>query len=504
MAQKSNMTQCNQETELPKSCQAPSEALLQRLTRGHGSMVSLLNFMSEQAEMEKKCVQIYAEFETKFKKEVLTEIGGTMAENDDVNAVLKIWMASFKEKQDQHNKLLNSLQAEDGPICSLQMYINSEKVKAEREAVLSYIVEAREKQALLEKEIRQLQEDFFMAKDKEVDLKLQLHAARDDHAKYGALMMEWKKLEAEVEMAKITYRQKLGEENSTRMTFINGLKRFQDQSDALEKSRLQVLQSVMTSMIQTSKQAETQRKEKLEPLFDEGISRLEKYDLEREIALFNKHNVYRHEFPVEQVHPSEVLAKKEIEEKSLINKALTTKDDQSVELNNVQVLHAEGQKAGSRRSILKLATPKEEKQTCHVRFAVPKKSDIFYIPARTIKKKKHIFGKKKHIFRKKKGKKRARKKYPIVPTTAVGITHIPQGQTVKVYAMKDLTANSVNDLTCKEGCKIYMVKPTMNDRAFGYIEKGTFIKKRIYGYFNDQDVSIYKNRNESSTFWFLS
>ncbi|XP_046583743.1 uncharacterized protein LOC124290941 [Haliotis rubra] len=497
MAQKSNMTQADQEIELPKSCLAPTEDSLQRLTRGYGSMVSLLNFMSEQAEMEKKCVQIYAEFETKFKEKALIEIGGSMAEND-VNAVLKIWMASFKEKQDQHNKLLNSLHAEDGPIRSLQRYINSEKVKAEREAILSHIVEAREKQAVLEKETRQQQEDFFMAKHKEVDLKLQLDAAHDDHAKYGALMMEWKKLEADVEMAKITYRQKLGEEKSTRTTFINEMKRFQDQSDGLEKGRLQVLQQVMTSMIQSSKSAESKRKERLEPLFDEGISHLEKYDIEREIALFNEHNVYRHEFPVEQVHPSEVLAKKEAEENSLINDALTTKADLAVELKNVQVLQAEDQKAVSLRSILKLAVSEEEKQTRHVRFAIPKKSDIIYIPARKRKKKK------KCIF-KKKGKKRASKIiFPIVPTTAVGITHIPQGQSVKVYAMKDLTAESVNDLTCKEGCKIHMVKPAMNDRAFGYIEKGTFLKKRIYGYFNDQHVSIYKNQNASSTFWFLS
>lgn len=43
------------------------------------------------------------------------------------------------------------------------------------------------------------------------------------------------------------------------------------------------------------------RKETLQPVFDEGISDLDRLNIEREIALFNQFYVYEHKFPQDEV-----------------------------------------------------------------------------------------------------------------------------------------------------------------------------------------------------------
>ncbi|XP_071095701.1 uncharacterized protein [Haliotis cracherodii] len=674
MAQNSNIARVDQDMELPKWCQASTEASLQRFTRGHGSMVNLLNLLSDHANMEKKVGQLYEEFETKWKKRALIEIGGTIPDNE-VNVVLRIWMATYKEKQDQHIQLLNSLYATDGPIRSLQSYINSEEAQATREATLTLFEMAKQKQAMLEQDIKQLKGNFFLAKDKEVDFKLELDAAQDDHARYGALVTRWKQLQADGERASTSYRQKLQEEKSTRTTFIEEMKRFQDESNAHERARLQQLQHVMTSVIHISKAVEIHRGERLGPLFEDGISRLEKYDFEREIALFNQLNVYQHEFPVEQLHPSEVLAKKETEEKSHLDlapsptakagpsvelakkktekkshfdaapspaakanqsvmlakkkteekshidtapspatkavpsvklankkshldaasspatkavpsvklankkshidvasspatkavpsvklankkshidtapspatkavppvelakkkshldvapspaakagpsvKLLSKKETEtkshldvapslpaeagpSVELNDIQVLPVTKETAVPVRPILKSAGPRTRQRPRHVRYAVPRPSDFRTIPARPgpynpVRRRSHTV---KPIVENNVAYFNDLLK-PVV-TRAGGITHIAQGQTVKVYAIKDIFGVSVNDITCKAGCKIYMTRPASSGSAFGYIKKGWLFKRKIYGYFNEQLVTIHKKQGTDKT-----
>ncbi|XP_048250830.1 uncharacterized protein LOC124116558 [Haliotis rufescens] len=679
MAQNSNIARVDQDMELPKWCQASTEASLQRFTRGHGSMVNLLNLLSDHASMEKKVSQLYEEFETKWKKRALIEIGGTIAD-DEVNVVLRIWMATYKEKQDQHIQLLSSLTATDGPIRSLQNYINSEEAKATREATLSLFERAKQKQAMLEKDIKQLKGNFFLAKDKEVDFKLELDAAQDDHARYGALVTRWKQLQADGERASTSYRQKLQEEKSTRTTFIEEMKRFQDESNAHERARLQQLQHVMTSVIQISKAVEIHRGERLGPLFEDGISRLEKYDFEREIALFNQLNVYQHEFPVEQLHPSEVLAKKETEEKSHLDfppsptaqagpsielakkktekkshldvapslaakavpsvqfakketeekshfdaapspaaeavpsvqfakkksyldaapspaakanqsvklakkkteekshidtapspatkavpsvkladkkshldaapspatkavppvelakkkshldaapspatkagpsvklskketekkshldvaPSLAAEAGPSVELNDIQVLPVTKETAVPVRPILKSAGPRTRQRSRHVRYAVPRPSDFRTIPARPgpynpVRRRSHTV---KPIVENTGSIAYFDDLLKPVVTTAIGITHIAQGHTVKVYAVKDIFGVSVNDITCKAGCKIYMTRPASSGSAFGYIKKGWLFKRKIYGYFDEQLVTILKKPGTDKT-----
>ncbi|XP_046371602.2 uncharacterized protein LOC124145751 [Haliotis rufescens] len=331
---KSNMAKTYQDMELPECFHASTEASLQRFTRGQSSMVNLHKLLKDHAKMEKKVGQIYDEFVVKWKDRALAQIGSNLA-YDEVNSLMKIWMATYKEKQDLHNKLLDTMYAQDGPLRNLQDYINSEEVIAKRKAIQFLYERARKSQVKVEKEIDQLKEDFFLTKDKMVHFKPQMDAAQirqDPHTNFRELLAHWRKLEADVDGAKTSYRQKLQKEKSTRTTFIEDMKRYQNDSDAYERARLQKLQDVMTAMMQCSKTVETQRHEILEPLFEEGISCLDQYNMQKEIDLYNVFYLYQHKFPKEEPHPSEMPSKKAEDDESLQK---TPKVDPSVELDIV-------------------------------------------------------------------------------------------------------------------------------------------------------------------------
>lgn len=67
-------------------------------------------------------------------------------------------------------------------------------------------------------------QDFYLSKDKAVDFKPQLDEAfrvrEDNPTKFQVLLSHWQKLETESQEAKTSYKQKLHEEKSQRMTFI--------------------------------------------------------------------------------------------------------------------------------------------------------------------------------------------------------------------------------------------------------------------------------------------
>ncbi|XP_046549257.1 uncharacterized protein LOC124259205 [Haliotis rubra] len=243
----------------------------------------------------------------------MTQIGSNLA-YDQVKTVMNAWMETVRQKEDLHAKCLKAMYAARGPIDRLHQYIHSENINASNKATQSMYVRARKKQMKLEKEIEQLKDEFYQTKDKADDFKPQLDEAyrerEDNPTKFQVLLGHWQKLEAEAAGAKTTYRDKLREEKSTRMTFIEEMKKFQNDSDAFEMARLENLKTVLGLMLKSNKNVEFHRKEKLKAIFEEGISELEKLDIEREIAVFNQFYVYEHKFPQEELHPSEVNEQK--------------------------------------------------------------------------------------------------------------------------------------------------------------------------------------------------
>ncbi|XP_046342127.2 uncharacterized protein LOC124122959 [Haliotis rufescens] len=506
------MDKADRDMELPKSCQASTEASLQRFTRGQSSMVNLLNLLKDHAKMEKKVGQIYDEFVVKWKDRALTKIGSNLA-YDEVNALMKIWMATYKEKHDLHNKLLNSMYGQDGPLRSLQNYIDSEH--ATRKATQHLYEKTRKRQVKLEKEIDQLKEDFFLTKDKMVHFKPQMDAAQisqDPHTNFRELLAHWRKLEANVDGAKTSYRQKLQEENSTRTTFIEEMKRFQNDSDAYERERLQNLQNVMTSMMQSSKSAETQRNEVLVPLFDEGISRLEQYNLQKEINLYNVFYLYQHKFPIEELHPSEVSAEKKAEDKDSSQKKAQV--DSSAETDIGQVLPAKDSTAVFVQTTVDGDTekPKATRYSRHVALASPNPKDVRYLPEVEIPNvvterrqttapimKETTFENDKGLSGSDSDSDSDEDQVQGQPK-ATDIRNITQGQKVKVYAVKAFTARSDDEISFKAGRKIYVTEAAVAGRVYGYIKKGKLIKRRTYGYFPEQLVSTDKKFKVKQSF----
>ncbi|XP_048242645.1 uncharacterized protein LOC124113670 [Haliotis rufescens] len=506
------MAQADRDMELPKSCQASTEASLQRFTRGQSSMDTLHNLLTDYAKLEKKVSQIYNEFDDKWKARSLAQIGSNL-DYDEVNAVMRIWMASMKEKEDLHAQCLTHMYANNGPIKTLQSYIDSDH--ATRKATQHLYEKTRKRQVKLEKEIDQLKEDFFLTKDKMVHFKPQMDAAQisqDPHTNFRELLAHWRKLEADVDGAKTSYRQKLQEENSTRTTFIEQMKTFQNDSDAYEKVRLENLQNVMTSMMQTSKSIELKRNEVLEQLFDKGISRLAKYNLQKEIDLYNLFYVYQHKFPKEKPHPSEVSAKKKAEGEDSFQK--TAKVDPSVEIDIVQVLPAKDSTAVSVQTTVDGDTekPKATRYSRHVALASPNPKDVRYLPEVEIP----------NVVT-----ERRQTTAPIMKETtieynkglsgsdsdsdsdedqvqgqpkATDIRNITQGQKVKVYAVKAFTARSDDEISFKAGRKIYVTEAAVAGRVYGYIKKGKLIKRRTYGYFPEQLVSTDKKFKVKQSF----
>ncbi|XP_067654370.1 protein kinase C and casein kinase substrate in neurons 2 protein-like [Haliotis asinina] len=523
------MDQADQRMEPRKSCRASTEASLQRFTRGPRSMDVLLHVLTDYGKVEKKISQIYNEFEDKWKTRALTQIGSNL-EYDQVNAVIDIWMVSMKEKEDLHSQYLTHMYANNGPIKTLQSYINSEDVNATRKATQNLYERTKKRQVKQEKEIDQLKEDFFLAKDKMVQFKPQMDAADlnpTPNTNFRELLGYWRKLEGDADGARKFYRQKLQEENSTRTTFIENMETFQKDSDAYERTRLENVQNVMLLMIQSSKTIELNRNEVLGQLYDKGISHLQKYNLQKEIDLYNVFYVYQHKFPREEPHPSEVLPEKEAEDKEKEagdkekeaedkeSSQETAKVDPSVEIDIVQVLPAQDNTTVFVQTTVDPATemkPKAARYSRHVTFTTPNPKDVRYLPDVEIP---NVVTERRQMAA------------PIVKETTVecakansdsdsdsdsdedqsqrqtkasDIRNLAQGQKVKVYAVKDFAARAEDEISFKAGRKIYVTEAAVAGRVYGYIKKGKLVKRKVYGYFPEQLVSTNKKYKVKRSF----
>ncbi|XP_046576323.1 uncharacterized protein LOC124284297 [Haliotis rubra] len=509
------MAQADQRMEPPKSCQASTEASLQRFTRGPRCMDVLHHILTDYAKVEKKISQIYNEFDDKWKTRALTQIGSNLV-YDEVNAVIDVWMASMKEKEDLHSQYLTQMYANNGPLRTLQSYISSEDVNAIRKATQHLYERAKKRQMKQEKEIDQLKEDLFLAKDKMVQFKPQMDAADvnpDPHTNFRELLGYWRKLEGDADGARKSYRQKLQEENSTRTTFIEHMETFQKDSDAYERTRLENVQNVMMLMIQSSKTIELNRNEVLEQLFDKGISRLKKYNLQKEIDLYNVFYVYQHKFPKEEPHPSEVLPKKKAEDEESSQE--TAKVDQSVEIDIVQVLPAKDNTTMFVQTTVDPATetkPKATRYSRHVALTTPNPQDVRYLPdveipnvvterrqtaapimkETTVECDKGLSGSDSDSDSDEDQSQRQAK--------ASDIRNIAQGQKVKVYAVKDFAARSEDEISFKAGRKIYVTEAAVAGRVYGYIKKGKLVKRKVYGYFPEQLVTTDKKYKGKRSF----
>ncbi|XP_071104899.1 protein kinase C and casein kinase substrate in neurons protein 2-like [Haliotis cracherodii] len=500
------MAQVNQDMEPPKWCQASTAASLQRFTRGPGSVVTLLNLLTDSAKLEKRISRIYKDFDNKWRQSVMTKIGSNLA-YDQVNSIMKVWLETVKQKEDLHAKCLNAMYAPRGPIETLHMYIHSEDVNASRKATQSLYERTKKKQLKLEKEIDQLKEDFYLSKDKAVDFKPQLDEAfrerEDNPTKFQVLLGHWQKLEAESKEAKTSYKQKLHEEKSQRMTFIEEMKRFQKDSDAYEMVRLENLQSVLGLMLKCNKSVEIQRKETLQPVFDEGISDLDRLNIEREIALFNQFYVYEHKFPQDELHPSEIKAEKKSGKESSM-KASKSKDN-----DIVQVLPAKDNTTVFVQTRVDSDDDMDSWKHSHpVTLTTPRPVITRYLPdveipnivSETIPdtapiRKETIVENYMSLSESDSDDEAVSPSFPMTQSTDPRCVMKPvAGQKIKVYALKDFTARSKDELTFKAGQKIYICdhESAADGRAYGYIKKGKLIKKKKYGFFPEQLITTTK------------
>ncbi|XP_067668954.1 protein kinase C and casein kinase substrate in neurons protein 2-like [Haliotis asinina] len=498
------MAQASGQVELPQSFQASTEAALQRFTRGQRSMGTLLKVLKDYEKMEQKISQIYYEFLQKWEEKSRTQVGSNLA-YDEMKAIMKILMATYREQLELQNKSVNSLNGKKGPIRILQDYIDSEDVQASRKATQSLYERTNKRQVKLEKEIGQLKEDYFLAKDRMIKFKPEMDAAQtgqEGRTSFQELLSHWRKLESDTAEAKTSYRQKVEEEKSTRPTFIKDMKGFQNKSDAYERTRLQNLHHVMTSMMRNTKAVEVKRYKVLKPLYEEGSSRLQQYNLQKEVDCYNAFYLYQHQFPEEQLHPSEASAKKTDEEFS----QRTPQDEQSDKISIIQDLSA---KDKTDRLFIKTAVHPDAEKSKAPRYSrrvtntTPNSKEVCRMPETEIP---NLVTDKKPTAA------------PMLMETvlesdkdsckcsdsdsdeeqsqgqpkATDISNITQGQKVKVYAMKDFSARATDEISFKAGRKIYVTESAVAGRVYGYIKKGKLIKKRTYGYFPEQLVSTDK------------
>ncbi|XP_046561499.1 uncharacterized protein LOC124270524 [Haliotis rubra] len=460
--------------------------------------------------MEQKICQIYDEYLQKWEEKSRTQVGSNLA-YDEIKAIMKILMATYREQLDLQNKSVNCLYAKKGPIRSLQDYVDSEDVQATRKATQSLYERTNKRQVKLEKEIGQLKEDSFKAKDQMVQFKPEMDAAQtsqEGRTNFQELLAHWRKLESDAAVAKTSYRQKVQEEKSTRPTFIEDMKRFQSDSDAYERARLQNLHHVMTSVMRNTKAVEVKRYKVLKLLFEEGSSRLQQYNLQKEVDCYNAFYLYQHQFPEEQLHPSEASAKKTDNGESFQR---TAQEEQSDEIDIVQVLPA---KDKTDRLFIKTAVdpnaekPKATRYSCLVTNSTPTRKDVRLMPEVEIPNfvtdrkqtaapitKETVLDSDKDSSDSDSDEEQSQGQ----PKTT-DFRNIAQGQKVKVYAVKDFSARATDEISFKAGRKIYVTESAVAGRVYGYTKKGKLIKRRTYGYFPEQLVSTNKTFKVKQTF----
>ncbi|XP_046549249.1 uncharacterized protein LOC124259195 [Haliotis rubra] len=297
------------------------------------------------------------------------------------------------------------------------------------------------------------------------------------------------------------------------MTFIEEMKKFQNDSDAFEMARLENLKDVLGLMLKSNKNVEFQRKEKLKAIFEEGISELEKLDIEREIAVFNQFYVYEHKFPQEELHPSEVneqKASRTSEEKSdMASSKKWATSRKSMVSDVVQILPARDNttvfvqtRVDSDEDSWKHSSPITVTTPRLVTASQPPDVEIPNAVMETITYRAPVI--KETIVENFKGLSDSdsdvdtQTMSPSLPMTQSSdpksILKSAAGKKVKVYALKDFTARSEDELTFKAGQKIYISdhESAPDVRAYGYIKKGKLMKKKKYGFFPTQLITTVK------------
>ncbi|XP_067654486.1 protein kinase C and casein kinase substrate in neurons protein 2-like [Haliotis asinina] len=511
------MAETDPHLKAPEWCQAATPAALKRFSRGSASVITLQNLLTDSAKLERSICKIYKDFRTKWQDSVMTQIGSNLA-YDQVKAVMNVWMETIKQKEDLHAKCLNAMYASKGPIEHLHEYIHSETVNTSKDAIQSMYMRARKKQMKLEKEIDQLKDEFYQTKDKANDFKPQLDEAyrgrEDNPTKFQVLLGHWQKLEAEAAGARTTYKDKLRQEKSTRMTFIEEMKKFQNESDVFEMTRLENLKTVLGLMLKSNKNVEFQRKEKLKAVFEEGISELEKLDIEREIGFFNQFYVYEHKFPQEEFHPSEVKEQKEVskqrssgttEEKSDLDQNLSARDNTAVFVQTrVPSDDDDNEDSWEHSRPIKLTTPRlvtayrqpDVEIPNAVMETTPHTAPI--VTETTVENFKGLSDSDSDSYA---DTQKVHPSLPVPPSADPNYVLKPATtKKVKVYAVKDFTARSEDELTFKAGQKIYITdyESAPDGRAYGYIKKGKMKKKKKYGFFPVQLISTAKMKDKES------